>query len=150
MTSFEQELRRRIRIMTLYAVGIGMTIIAAFVLKMFEVGSTGSLDSWDTGILAGLLLGTGITVSLRIARLRRALRSSEVLEALHIAEKDERNRMIVLRTAKASMTLTILLLSLSAVAASLISKVVFLTIFIILAALLALYLVLAVYYSRKM
>lgn len=63
MTSFEQELRRRIRIMTLYAVGIGMTIIAAFVLKMFEVGSTGSLDSWDTGILAGLLLGTGITVS---------------------------------------------------------------------------------------
>ncbi|CQR56380.1 hypothetical protein [Paenibacillus riograndensis] len=150
MTSFEQELRRRIRIMTLYAVTIGITVIVAFVLKAFVYGSIDTLDSWDIGILAGLLLGAEVSAFLRIARLRRALQSSEVLEALHIAEKDERNRMIALRTARAGMTLTILLLSLSAVAASLISKVVFLTIAIILAALLALYFVLAAYYSRKM
>ncbi|WP_238653703.1 hypothetical protein [Paenibacillus piscarius] len=150
MTSFEQELRRRIRIITIYAACIGIIVIAAFILKAFVYGSIDTLDSWDIGILAGLLLGAVVSATLRIVRLRRALRSPEVMEVLHIAEKDERNRMIALKTARAGMTLTLLLLSLSAVAASFISKVVFITIAIILAALLALYFALAAYYSRKM
>lgn len=150
MTSFEQELKRRIRVMTLYAAGIGITVVVAFILKASVFSSVDTLDSWDIGILAGLLFGTGIAAFLRIARLRRALRNPEVREALHIAEKDERNRMIALKTARAGMTLTILLLSLSAVTASFISKIVFLTIAIILAALLVLYLVLGAYYARKM
>lgn len=150
MTSFEQELRRRIRILTLYAVCMGIIVIVAFVLQAFVYGSIDTLDSWNIGILAGLLLGAVVFAFIRIVRLRRALRIPEVMEALHIAEKDERNRMIALRTARAGMTLTILLLSLAAVAASFMNRTVFLTIAIILATLLALYLVLAAYYSRKM
>lgn len=149
MTSFERELGRRIRIMTLYAVCMGIIVIVAFILKAFVWGNIGTLDSYDIGILASLLLGSWITASLRIARLRRALRNPEVLEALHIAEKDERNRMIVLRTGRAGMSLAILLLALSAVAASFINKTVFLTLAVTLVALLALYIMLAAYYSRK-
>ncbi|MFD1906151.1 hypothetical protein ACFSQ7_22340 [Paenibacillus rhizoplanae] len=97
MKSFEKELRRRIVINSFYAAGMGITVIVAFILKAFVWGRLDTLDSWDIGILAGLLFGSWITAALRIARLRKALKDPETLEALHIAAQDERNRMIALK-----------------------------------------------------
>ncbi|MEK4006225.1 hypothetical protein [Paenibacillus sp. FSL H3-0333] len=149
MKSFEKELRRRIVINSFYAAGMGITVIVAFILKAFVWGRLDTLDSWDIGILAGLLFGSWITAALRIARLREVLKDPELLEALHIAAQDERNRMIALKTGRAAIRLFLLLLSLSAVVASLINHTVFLTIAVTLVTLLLLYLLLSAYYSRK-
>ncbi|MEK3715638.1 hypothetical protein [Paenibacillus sp. FSL R7-0333] len=149
MKSFEKELRRRIVINSFYAAGMGITVIVAFILKAFVWGRLDTLDSWDIGILAGLLFGSWITAALRIARLRKVLKDPELLEALHIAAQDERNRMIALKTGRAAIRLFLLLLSLSAVVASLINQTVFLTIAVTLVTLLLLYLLLSAYYSRK-
>lgn len=149
MKSFEKELRRRIVINSFYAAGMAITVIVAFILKAFVWGRFDTLNSWDIGILAGLLFGSGITACLRIARLRKALKNPELLEALHIAAQDERNRMIALKTGRAAIRLFLLLLSLSAVVASLINQTVFLTIAVTLVTLLLLYLLLSAYYSRK-
>lgn len=149
MKSFEKELRRRIVINSFYAAGMAITVIVAFILKAFVWGRFETLDSWDIGILAGLLFGSGITACLRIARLRKALKNPEKLEALHIAEQDERNRMIALKTGRAAIRLFLLLLALSAIVASFINLTVFLTIAVTLVSLLSLYLLLAAYYSRK-
>ncbi|ETT73822.1 hypothetical protein C173_11140 [Paenibacillus sp. FSL R7-277] len=149
MKSFEKELRRRIVINSFYAAGMGITVIVAFILKAFVWGRLDTLDSWDIGILAGLLFGSWITAALRIARLRKVLKDPETLEASHIAAHDERNRMIALKTGRAAIRLFLLLLSLSAVVASLINQTVFLTIAMTLVTLLLLYLLLSAYYSRK-
>ncbi|MEK5031794.1 hypothetical protein MKY96_10135 [Paenibacillus sp. FSL R7-0302] len=149
MKSFEQELRRRIVINSFYAAGMGITVILAFILKAFVWDRLDKLDSWDIGILAGLLFGSWISAALRMARLRKVLKDPELLEALHIAEQDERNRMIALKTGRAAMRLFLLVLSLSAVVASLINQTVFLTIAVTLVTLLLLYLLLSAYYSRK-
>ncbi|MFD2409665.1 hypothetical protein [Paenibacillus rhizoplanae] len=149
MKSFEKELRRRIVINSFYAAGMGITVIVAFILKAFVWGRLDTLDSWDIGILAGLLFGSWITAALRIARLRKALKDPETLEALHIAAQDERNRMIALKTGRAAIRLFLLLLALSAVVASLINQTVFLTIAVTLITLLCLYFLLSAYYSRK-
>ncbi|MEK3905122.1 hypothetical protein [Paenibacillus sp. FSL R7-0179] len=149
MKSFEQELRRRIVINSFYAAGMGITVIVAFILKAFEWGRLDTLDSWDIGILAGLFSGSWISAALRVVRLRKALKNPEVLEALHIAAQDERNRMIALKTGRAAIRLFFLLLSLSAIVASLINQTVFLTIAATLVTLLLLYLLLSAYYSRK-
>ncbi|WP_339218229.1 hypothetical protein [Paenibacillus sp. FSL H8-0332] len=149
MKSFEKELRRQIVINSFYAAGMGITVIVAFILKAFVWGRLDTLDSWDIGILAGLLFGSWITAALRIARLRKALKDPETLEALHIAAQDERNRMIALKTGRAAIRLFLLLLALSAVVASLINQTVFLTIAVTLITLLCLYFLLSAYYSRK-
>ncbi|WP_339249001.1 hypothetical protein [Paenibacillus sp. FSL P2-0136] len=149
MKSFEKELRRRIVINSFYAAGMGITVIVAFILKAFVWGRLDTLDSWDIGILAGLLFGSWITAALRIARLRKVLKDPKTLEALHIAAQDERNRMIALKTGRAAIRLFLLVLSLSAVVASLINHTVFLTIAMTLVTLLLLYLLLSAYYSRK-
>ncbi|MEK3793115.1 hypothetical protein MKX42_15405 [Paenibacillus sp. FSL R7-0204] len=149
MKSFEQELRRRIVINSFYAAGMGMTVIVAFILKAFVWGRLDTLGSWDIGILAGLFFGSWITAALRIARLRKALKNPEILEALHIAAQDERNRMIALKTGRAAIRLFLLLLAFSAIVASLINQTVFLTIAVTLVTLLLLYLLLSAYYSRK-
>ncbi|MEK4042265.1 hypothetical protein NSU18_01285 [Paenibacillus sp. FSL H8-0048] len=149
MKSFEQELRRRIVINSFYAAGMGITVIVAFILKAFVWDRLDMLDSWDIGILAGLLSGSWISAALRMTRLRKVLKDPELLEALHIAEQDERNRMIALKTGRAAIRLFLLVLSLSAVVASLINQTVFLTIAVTLVTLLLLYLLLSAYYSRK-
>lgn len=149
MRSFEQELRRRILVRTLYAICIGLIVIVTFVLKGFVLGTIQSLDGWDVGILAGLFLGAEISACLRIAQLRKALKNPALLEAFHIKEKDERNRMLVLKTSRSCVGMTILLLSLGGIVASFFSRTVFLTIGIILIGVLVLYVLLGVYYSRK-
>ena len=147
MKSFEKIVRKRVLLVTLYAVLGGLVVITALIIKL-----VGNIET-DTGLtvemLIGLFVGMEITAIFRILQYRKALGDQESLEELHIKESDERNRIITLKTCRSSIYLALTLLGVAGLIASFFSRTVTLTIGIVLIALVVLYFLLFLYYSRK-
>lgn len=149
MTSFKQELARRIRHHLIRAIALAAFVVIVFVLKLRGHGSIEAMDFLDTCFLFGLFFG-GTAASLRaILAYRRALATPEALEALHIEETDERNRAIILKTCRSTLSLTCQLLGFAGIIASFYSLTVLWTIALTLVAIVALYAVLSLYYARN-
>ncbi len=147
MTSFELDVRKRLHIQTMKAIGIGVFVIAVMIIK--ANGSMETIGSIDWIILIGLFTGGEVSSLRAILKYHHALKTPEFLEELHIWETDERNRIITLRICRATVNLTITLLAIAGVIASFFSQTVLLAIVIFLIGILGLYGVLSLYYTRK-
>ncbi|HHV08788.1 MAG TPA: hypothetical protein GXX75_00725 [Clostridiales bacterium] len=153
MKSFEKELKRRIYWQALYAIFAGLTVIIAFIIKIRLYSNTEPGNDWETGVLIGLasgfFFGTEIPALCRILQYRKALRNPGILEALHIKETDERNRMIALKACQSCLNFVFALLGIAGIVTVFLNTTIFLTIGVILIALLILYIALHAYYSWK-
>ena len=153
MTSFENEIRKRIRGRLIYAVCGGLVIIIAFIIKMYMLNNIAATSDWDTGwsigVLIGLFVGVEISAIRFILKYRKALKNPEVMEELHIQEADERNHVIILRTCRAAIRQTLNILGLAVVISAFLNQTVFWTIIAVIVLIMVLYYSLFVYYSRK-
>jgi len=153
MTSFENVIRKQLRGRLIYAVCAGVIIIVALILKLYlfsGAAAASDLDTgWSTGVLAGLFVGVEVSSFRIIRKYRRTLKNPEALEALHIQEADERNRVIVLRTCRAAFRQTLNVLGLAVIVSAFLSQTVFWTLIIIIILIVVLYYTLFAYYSRK-
>lgn len=149
MKSFEKEIQKRVLIQTIKAIAIGVLVIITLIIKARLHGSIESVSNVDRYILMGLFFGGEVSSIRAILKYRKTLKTAEALEELYIKEKDERNKIITLKTCRSTVNLMCILLSFAGVIASFISYTVLLTIGVILIVLLGLYGVLALYYARK-
>lgn len=149
MKSFEKEINKRVFIQTIKAITICMIVIITFIIKVRLHGGIKYVSNVDRYILIGLFFGGEISSICAILKYRKALKSTEALEKLHIEEKDERSRIIALKTCRTTVNLICVLLAFSGVIASFFDYTVLLTIAVILVVLLGLYSVLTLYYSKK-
>ncbi|MGL5437914.1 MAG: hypothetical protein ACRDBO_21475 [Lachnospiraceae bacterium] len=149
MKSFEKDIKKRIIWITLFAVLGGLAVIIAFVIKLNLSGGIEADSGLPVVVLIGFFAGMEFTSIYRIIRYRKALNQDKTLEALHIKETDERNRMISLKTCKSCIYLAFILLGFAGIITAFFNRTVFLTIGIVLIVLLALYAALALYYSRR-
>lgn len=149
MTSFENKIRKRLLGQKIKAVVICAVVAISFIIKISLLGSIDAVSNIDRLILIGLFVGGEVSSIRAIRKYRIALKSPEALEELHIAEADERSRIIILKTCQSTVRFAIALLGLGGIVASFFSVAVTLTISSILAAFLVLYAALALYYSRK-
>ena len=99
--------------------------------------------------MLGIFSGIVVTALIKIARIRNALKNKDNLEELYIKETDERNRIIILKTCKACITITLVLLGIGAIIASMFSETVFFTLGIVLVSVSILYLILRVYFANR-
>ncbi len=149
MKSFRQTVTDRIRIQIIKAIAVGCFVTIAFIVKVQWQGNIEAISDVDKIIIIGLFFGGEASAVRAILKYRKALKTPEALDALHIKETDERNRIIILKTCRSTMNLTITLLAFAGVIASFFSHTLLMTIGIILISILVLYAALAAYYSRK-
>lgn len=147
MKTFEQEIRKRLMRITWFLILSAAAILLAFLLKLKS--NIGEHVGLSMEILIGGSAGLLITAFYRIRKYRKALKSRDALEGLHIQETDERNCSIALKACSTCLYMTFALLGVAAIVAVLFSRTVFLTIGFILIALLVLYGVFLGYYARK-
>lgn len=147
MKSFEKEIKKRKLLVALFAILGGLVIITALIIKLS--GNTAADSILSTEILIGLFAGMEFTAVYRFLKYRKALSGHESLEALHIKETDERNRIISLKTCKSCIYLAFGFLGFAGIITSFLNRTVYLTIGAILIVLVILYGALTLYYSRK-
>lgn len=147
MKSFKKEIKKRILWISLFAITGGLVIISALIINMNGSIKTDSI--LPTEALIGFFAGIEFTAVIRILKYRKALSNNESLESLHIKERDERSRIITFKSCKSCIYLALTFLGLAGIITSFINWTVFLTIGTILIILLALYVILTLYYSRK-
>ncbi|MDR2889757.1 MAG: hypothetical protein LBV33_07980 [Lachnospiraceae bacterium] len=149
MISFKKVIERRLFIQIVKATVIGVLVIVALFIKARLAGSIDAVDSTEISILVGLLVGGEVPSLRAIRKYRQSLSSPALLEELHIAETDERNRMVTLKTCRATVQLTVALLGFGGIVALFFSRTVLITIGAILIVILLSYVGLWLYYSRK-
>lgn len=145
MNPFRKTLARRLKISVLAAV-IGALAAAAGVLYSFSAG--GAPDASVLSKSIGLFAGIEAVCVFRILRYARALRDPGQLEALEIAEKDERNQSIQLKTCRSTLYLTLALLGFGGIACSFFSPVLFFALGAVLIAILVIFLVFWLYFRQ--
>ncbi|WP_195268028.1 hypothetical protein [Eubacterium sp. 1001713B170207_170306_E7] len=146
MNSFRKTIVRRLTLSVLIAV-IGALAAAAGVL--YSLSSFGPPDTAVFSKSIGLFAGIEAVCVYRIIRYAQALKSSETLEALEIAEKDERNQSIQLRTCRSTLYLTFALLGFGGIVCSFFSPVLFYTLGAVLIVTLVIFLAFWVYYRQR-
>jgi len=149
MKSFKKEIKKRILWITLFAILGGLAVIIAFVIKLNLNGGIDMDSGLPVEVLIGFFAGMESTAIYRIIRYRKVLHQDETLEALHIKETDERNRIIALKTCKSCIYLAFILLGFAGIITAFFNRTIFLTIGTVLIVLLTLYAALTLYYSRK-
>lgn len=148
MKSFETEIKKRMQGIALFAILGGLVIIIALITKLSGNNETDSILS--TEMLIGFFVGMEFTTVYRYLKYRKAVSNHESLEAFHIKETDERNRIISLKTCKSCIYLAFGFLGFAGIITSFLNRTVFLTIGAILIVLVLLYGALTLYYSRKL
>lgn len=149
MKSFEKEIRKRILRIALLAILGGLAVIISFAIKLNLNGGIEADRGLPLEILIGFFVGLEFTAIYRIVKYRKALHQDKTIEALHIKETDERNRIIALKTCKSCIYLAFILLGFATIITAFFSRTIFLTIGVILIGLLGLYGGLKLYYSQK-
>jgi hypothetical protein len=147
MKSFEKAIKRRLMWVVAVAMIFAAAVFAALILKI--TGILGIDSVLSTGTLIGFLVGVAAVSVYRINKYRKALKGHNELEELHIKETDERSRVIALKTCKTTICAAFVLLGIAGIIMSFINLKAFLTIGIILIALLLLCGVFALFYSRQ-
>ena len=145
MDPFRKTLVRRLRLSLLVAVIGALAAIAGILYSL----PSGGLP--DTSVLSksmGLFAGIEAVSIFRILRYARALKTPDQLEALEIAEKDERNQSIQLRTCRSTLYLTLALLGFGGIVCSFFNPALFLILGAILIAVLVIFLAFWLYYRQ--
>lgn len=148
------EFRSRVKkILNIYRAVLITAIVIFAALNIFEI--TGILESETVESDIGNGFGTGICtaiiffMAISIYKCSSALKNEDKLKKLYIAETDERERLIYEKTNSSSFRTIIILLGLSEMIASFLSKTVFNTIFVIIIAIAFIQVAFKFYYRRK-
>lgn len=149
MGSFEKKIEKIILVQTIKAIVTAAFVVIVFILKVRLQGSFESVSEVDRTFLIGLFFGGEVSSIRSILKYRKALKTPEALEDLHINEIDERNRIIKMKTSMSTLKLAFTLLAIATVITSFFSVTVLYTLGLTFIVLLGLYIVLAFYYSRK-
>ena len=149
MTSFEKEIQKRLKI-TIWGTVLTMVAVAlAFTIRLSIGGYSLGVSIDHLFVMLGIFAGIVVTALIKITGFRNALKNKNKLEELYIKETDERNRIIILKTCRACITITLTFLGIGAIIASLFNEIVFFTLGIVLILILILYLTLRVYYTNR-
>jgi uncharacterized membrane protein len=149
MKSFEKIIRQRMHIQIVKALVIGIFTISVFAIKIFTYGSIAFMSSMDIGLLVGMFYGGVATAVRNVIKYCQALKSPELLDEMHIYERDERNQIIAFKSSQSTIRWACYLLSSVTIIVSFINYTVSLTLSMTLIALLILYIGLRTYYARK-
>ena len=149
MKAFEKDIKKRMQLSTMVAVLGGLVIIAYFVIQL-GLDESVRLLNVSPSVMVGFLCGVEFTAIYRILSYKKALASPEELEALHIREHDERNRMIAWKTCRSCIFIALVLLGLAGIIASFINTVVFWTIGAVIIGILIVYCLTLLYYRKKL
>lgn len=147
MESFKNEIKRRIKWILMFSICFGSVIIIALVIKW--KGGIGSEIGLPIEVLVASFSGVVITAAFRIQKYKKALRTEESLEVLHINETDERYHTIVFKTSKTCFNILLAALGVIGIIMPFFSWIIFYTVGSILIAVLILYFVVFYYYSKK-
>lgn len=149
-----EEFRSRVKkTLNIYRAVLIAAIVIFAALNIFEI--TGILESETVESDIGNGFGTGICtaiiffMAISIYKCSSALKNEDKLKKLYIAETDERERLIYEKTNSSSFRTIIILLGLSEMIASFLSKTVFNTIFVIIIAIAFIQAAFKFYYRRK-
>lgn len=149
MTSFEKEIQKRLKITIWGSVLAIAAVTLAFIIRL-NIGDYSPEASNDhLFVMLGIFAGIVVTALIKITRLHNALKNKGKLEELYIWETDERNRIIILKTCRACITITLTFLGIGAIIASMYNEIVFFTLGIVLIFVLILYLALKVYFTNR-
>lgn len=149
MTSFEKEIRKRLNIIIWGAVSAIIAVALAFTIRLNIGDYSLRVSNNSLFVMLGIFAGIVVTALIKITRFRNALKNKDNLEELYIKETDERNRIIILKTCKACITITLTFLGIGAIIASMFNEIVFFTLGIVLVLVSILYLVLRVYFTNR-
>lgn len=146
MNPFKKTIVRRLKLSVLVAVFGALAAIAGI---LYSLSSGGPPDTSVLSKSIGLFAGIEAVCIFRILRYARALKTSDQLEALEIAEKDERNQSIQLRTCRSTLCLmTLALLGFGGIVCSFFSPALFFTLGGILIVILVIFLSFWLYYRQ--
>lgn len=126
MISFEKELQKKLKIIIWGTILAIFAVALAFTIRLNIGNNSLGVSKDNLFIMLGIFSGIVVTALIKIARIRNALKNKDNLEELYIKETDERNRIIILKTCKACITITLVLLGIGAIIASMFSETVFL------------------------
>ncbi len=147
MKSFEKTVKRRVLLVASCSVLFVAAIVTALILKHLGVGGVDGALSVESLVV---MLGTiAVVSSYRIKRYRGALKNPEALEALHVWETDERNRMIGFKTCRATIYTAFTLLGISGILMPFVNKTAYYTIGAVLIVLIILYCIFSLHYSKR-
>jgi hypothetical protein len=149
MISFEKELQKKLKIIIWGTILAIFAVALAFTIRLNIGNNSLGVSKDNLFIMLGIFSGIVVTALIKIARIRNALKNKDNLEELYIKETDERNRIIILKTCKACITITLVLLGIGAIIASMFSETVFFTLGIVLVSVSILYLILRVYFANR-
>lgn len=149
MTSFEKEIQKRLKTIRWGSILGIVAVASAFTIRLITGGD--SLEDFNDNlfVILGIFAGIVVTAWIKITRFRNALKDKDKLEELYIKEMDERNRIIILKTCRACITITLTFLGIGAIIASLFNEIIFFSLGIVLILVLILYLMLSVYYTNR-
>lgn len=136
--SYKQVMEQRVRILIGSAVLGLLAVAAAFLVKRYVMGEM-QVSAELFGQVAPFLIPFEVVLIIRIVRYRRILKDDEKLEAMEIAELDERAKQIRHSASRFSVWLLIILLAVAALVAYFFSKVVYLTLGVTLIVVLVVY-----------
>ena len=149
MTSFEKDMRKRLKIIIWGAVLSIVVVALAFTIRLSIGGYSLGVSKDNLFVMLGIFAGIVVTALIKITRFRNALKNKDNLEKLYIEETDERNRIIILKTCRACITITLTFLGIGAIIASMFNETVFFTLGIVLISVLILYFVLRTYFTKR-
>lgn len=148
MMSFEKDIRKRMKISIAAAIFVAIAIIIAFIVKINLLNES-IKSEWFFSLLS-FFVGCESPSIYRMIKYSKALKDKDVLEKLYIKENDERNQAIILKTCQSTVNVSMTLLGIFAIIASMFNKTVFYTLGFVLIAIIVLYIFLMVHFSKKM
>ena len=140
MENFKQTLRRRTIFTGLYCAVILILIVASVVFKVSDLATTFTL---------GFGLGIEAVMVFLMVKSLGALKDDEKLKALYIAENDERQKFINAKIGGVGLNFSMLVLSLAMLVFNYFNHTIFLTLLAVVLFMVAVKLVLKLYYSKR-
>lgn len=146
MKKYRKLIQKRLRIKSICAISAAVAMVCLSIITL-AIGEKPEpyIQSVAMGIFCGL---EGVCI-VQILQYRKLLRDNEALEAMQIAENDERNINVVMKSSWMGIILMIVLLASASIVAAFINKVVFYTLAIVMVVTILLFIFLRSYYKRK-
>lgn len=146
--SYKQVMEQRVRILLGTALLALVAVVVAFVVKRFVLGEVQLSEQQIIEVLI-FLIPFEVVLIFRTVRYSLIIKDDEKLEAMEIAEFDERGRYLRQSASRMSVWLMTILLGLSALVAYFFSRIVYLTLGVTLVVLLVVYGISWLVYSKR-
>jgi len=140
MEKFKQKIKKRL---------IFSGVYCAVILIMIFITVFGELNSLATSFALGFGVGIGAVVVIFMWKYLEALKSAERLKALYIEENDERQKHIDAKIGGVGINMSIMSIAIAMLISNYFDKTVFFTLLAVTLFIVAVKLVLKLYYNKK-